>query len=207
MVSTKKKREVETRLKLKKDIVIEDASVCYFCKKQGLQESDTYCPDCGFPQGKTKEEQKKFILTFINNKHILEDQKAAIKKARNILFIIAGITFVSGIILFAVGAVPLLFIINTILALIYFALGYFAKKHPLPSITAGLSLYVILIIINGLLDPMTIAQGLIMKIFIISSFVYGFKGALQSKTLQKDLDIVMKAKENNITPQIEVSEV
>lgn len=204
MVSDNKKHEVRKKLTLKKGIEIEDPSVCYFCKKEELQEDVSYCPDCGFPQGKEKPEQLKFITTFINKKKLLKDIEKAIKKSQNILYIIAAFTLLSGaIIMFTTEDVALL-VVNIILALLYFVFGFYSKKHPVPTIASGFGLYMVIIILNAIVDPSTIYHGIIFKIIFITALVYGLKGALQTKTVQKDLAIIEKAQQNNITPDLEV---
>ena len=49
------------RSEARRQIVITNPSVCYFCKSIGLTETDNFCPNCGFPQRGGQMAMKKFI--------------------------------------------------------------------------------------------------------------------------------------------------
>jgi hypothetical protein len=194
------------RSEAKRQIVITNPSVCYYCKSTNLAESDKFCPNCGFPQRGGQTAMKKFIWN-INNKHkLLDDQKKAINKARNILFGLALLFTVFSILFGVVLEFNLVALLSSlVVAGIYLGLGLWSRKNPFPAILTGFFLYMTLIVVNGVIDPATIFQGLLMKGFIIAGFVYGYKGVKDSAILEKELASIKKAKD--LTVSNEVSEM
>jgi ribosomal protein L37E len=189
--------EIERR-RQRSQITIDDLTTCYYCGSTGLKETDLFCPNCAFPQRGTQAQMKKFIWNVHNKKKLLEDQKKAINKARNILYILAGINLVFGTILGLVKSdIPTL-IVCVIAAGIYFALGQWSKKQPFPAILSGLFVYIVFNVIAAIADPTTLYQGLIWKVVIISGFIYGYKGVKDSKALEAELESIKKAKDLSI---------
>ncbi|MBN8694004.1 MAG: hypothetical protein J0L69_12485 [Bacteroidetes bacterium] len=191
------------RSEARRQIVISNPSVCYYCKSTGLTITDAFCPNCGFPQRGTQVQMKKFIWN-INNKHVLLDkQKKAISKARNILFGLSILFFVFSLIL-GLGVEFNLFILisNLIVSGIYLGLGFWSIKNPFPAILTGFFLYITLIVINAVFDPATLLQGALMKGFVIAGFIYGYKAVKESAALEKELESIKKAKDLNIPDEV-----
>lgn len=191
------------RSEARRQIVISNPSVCYYCKSTGLTDSDKFCPNCGFPQKGNQALMKKFIWN-INNKHsILADQKTAINKARNILFGLAILFALFSILLGVVVSFNLIVLItNLVVSGIYLGLGLWSRNNPFPAILTGFFLYITLIVINAAIDPTTIYQGIIMKGFVIAGFVYGYKGVKDSAILEKELESIKKAKDLTIANEL-----
>lgn len=179
-------------------IIIEDKSICFFCKSKGLKESDKYCPNCAFPQGGSQIEMKDFILNVNKKKELLEKQNNAINKARNILFILSGMNVLVGLFLGLIISVNVPIIIGCLIgASIYLSLGLWSRIHAFPAILSGLFVYIVFIVLAAISDPHTIYQGIFWKILIISGFIYGYKGAKESKILEKELNSMNEAKDLN----------
>lgn len=199
MATTSRQNISRNRGKSRSEIVINDLSKCYYCKSTGLTENDKFCPNCGFPQRGTQVVMKKFIWTINNKNKLLDEQKKAVNKAKNILFILAGLNLTFGLLLGIIIQENIgVLIAGVITAVIFFALGQWSKKNPFPAILSGLFVYIALNVINAISDPHTIYQGLILKIIIISGFIYGYKGVKDSKKLEEELDIIKKAKDLKI---------
>ena len=184
-------------IKQRNQIVIDDYSTCYYCDSKGLKESDLFCPNCAFPQGGTQVEMQKFLLEVLRKKNLFKDKKKAIKKARNILFILAGLNFVFAIIfgLLKTDTNLTIFFSCLIGAIIYFALGMWSQIQPFPAILSGFFVYIVTQVLSAIADPTTIYQGLLWKVIIISGFVYGYKGVKDSQKLEKELDAINVAKD------------
>lgn len=180
----------------RRQIVISNPSVCYYCKSTGLTDGDKFCPNCGFPQKGSQPAMKRFIWN-INNKHtLLADQKKAVNKARNMLFALAALFAVCSVLLGAIIEFNLIIVLtNLIVAGLYLGLGLWSRKNPFPAILTGFFLYVTLIVINAAIDPKTILQGILFKGFIIAGFIYGYKGVKESAILEKELESIKKAKD------------
>ncbi len=194
------------RSEAKRQIVISNPSVCYYCKSTGLTEADKFCPNCAFPQRGSQTIMKRFIWN-INNKHtLLADQKKAINKARNMLFGLSILFILFSILLGAITEFNLVVLItNFVVAGIYLGLGLWSRKNPFPAILTGFFLYITLLVSNAVIDTITIFQGLLMKGFVIAGFVYGYKGVKDSAILEKELESIKKAKD--LTVPNEVSEM
>ena len=191
------------RSEARRQINISNPSVCYYCKSTGLTELDKFCPNCAFPQRGSQANMKKFIWN-INNKHVLlADQKKAIRKARNLLFGLS-ILFVLISILQGVTSEFNLIILasNFVLAGIYLGLGLWSRKNPFPARLTGFFFYITLIVINAIIEPTSIFQGLLVKGFIIAGSVYGYKGVKDSAILEKELESIKKAKDLTVSDEV-----
>jgi len=168
-------------------IHISNLSECYYCKTSPLDESTIYCPSCGFPQRGTEEEQKKFIT----DKRILliqlETVNDSIRKSRNALFGVAALYGVSYIMLAFSSGLPAV-IEGLILCGIFVALGFWANKNPYPAVLSGLLLFILIMILFALINPISIVAGLIWKIIIIVAMVYGLQAAKKAKDLMANLE-------------------
>ena len=184
--------EIE-RLRQKNKIVITDLSVCYHCKRQNLKEEEIFCPNCGFPQRGEEAAQRKFIAVFNVKKMQQHDYTKAINKARNILFILAGLNLVTGILLGLLVNKDFIVLISSVIAAgIFLGLGLWAKAKPFPAIITGLIVYITFIVIGAMVNPISIISGLFWKIAIISGFVYGYRGAKEADFIKEQ----METKEN-----------
>ncbi|NTW33912.1 MAG: hypothetical protein HGB12_15070 [Bacteroidetes bacterium] len=198
MAITSGQREKE-RIRQRTQININDLTTCYYCKTTGLKENDNFCPNCSFPQKGSQAEMKNFIWNINNKQKLLVDQKKAINKARNILYILAGMNFVLGILLGLIINVNIQILIACIISGgIYFLLGLWSRKQPFPAILSGFFVYIVFIVINAIADPNTIYQSLFWKAIIISGFIYGYKGVKDSKKIETELESIKNAKDLNL---------
>ncbi len=196
--------QIENEIEQKKDETdIVDLTICYYCKSTGLNEEDKFCPNCRFPQNGTQREMKRFLVNVANKKQLLIDKKKSVKKARIILFILAGLNFVFGIVFGIVLNFNIQILIGSILgALIYFGLGMWSRKNPFPAILSGFLIYVVFNVITAIANPATIVQGIIWKVLIISGFVYGYKGVKDSEALEVELASIKEAKDLSPTHEV-----
>jgi hypothetical protein len=186
------------RIRQRNEIRILDFTVCHYCKSTGLKETDIYCPNCGFPQHGTQGQMKKFLWNISNKKKLLEEQKGAVRKARNVLYILAAFNFVGGIGLGLVNGIkPVVILAGVLAGGVYFALGLWSKKQPFAALLSGFFVYIVFTVITAINDPSTIYKGSIFKIFFIAAFVYGYRGAKDSKKLEAELQSIRKAKDLN----------
>jgi hypothetical protein len=188
------------RIREKSQINISDLTVCYSCKSTGLVESDVYCPNCAFPQRGTQAEMKNFMRMITDKRNLLEGQKKAVNKARNILFVLAGLNFLFGIILGTVSGLDIASLLGGIIgAAIYLALGLWCRKQPFPAILSGFFVYIVFNAIAAIDNPHTLYQGILVKGVIISGFIYGYRGVKESKKLEAELELLKNAKDLNAT--------
>ncbi|MEE2711870.1 MAG: hypothetical protein VX913_03765 [Planctomycetota bacterium] len=74
--------------------------------------------------------------------------------------------------------VTMLFVLNYGLAAIFLGLFFWSRSSPLPAMITGLAVFLVLQVVNFVIDPATIAQGLLVKALAIVALVTGIKAAL-----------------------------
>lgn len=73
-------------------------------------------------------------------------------------------------------------IVNLILAAVMVALAIWGRRAPLAAILIAAATYAVVIVTNAIIDPVTIGQGLLVKIIIIVLLIKGIKAALALRT-------------------------
>ncbi|GAA0716484.1 hypothetical protein GCM10009430_12240 [Aquimarina litoralis] len=139
-----------------------------------------FCTYCGFPENGDDNEKAKFHAQRVLKKSQIREDRKKISSARNTLYWMAGIFFVSGLILFMnLGDIAVL-IAGAILAIIYLVLAYWSQKKPFAAILSGLLLYLMVIVVNIIDEPSRIFEGILLKIIILSFLIKGMYSASQS---------------------------
>lgn len=75
----------------------------------------------------------------------------------------------------------LVYITNYGLAVILLGLYFWSRKNPLPAIVTALAVYLVLQVLNAVLDPTTIYQGILIKVIIICVLFGGVRAALTAR--------------------------
>lgn len=118
--------------------------------------------------------------------------KKQLRTASNTLFLVGVLMVVGGVVVYAMlqnapaGArklAPTLLVVNLVLAAIFFALGGWARVSPLPAAIVGLALFLTLQLVNAVLDPTTIAQGIIVKVIVIVVLIKSVSAGMKYKQL------------------------
>jgi hypothetical protein len=174
--------------------IIEKESVnstikCSLCGTE-LAEIEIFCSNCGYPEKGTDSDKKKFNANQQINEIDYNEAKRKINNAKYILFVIGGLNLILGFVLgFKMENSNAVIIESVIIAVIYVGLGFWCNSKPLPAIIAGLILYLTLIILNMIIDPITIIQGIIWKIVIIGAFIKGISAAREAQELLKKINL------------------
>jgi hypothetical protein len=74
-------------------------------------------------------------------------------------------------------------VILGVLATIFLALGIWARRSPLPPAIIGLTLYVTIILIGALIDPVSLIQGIIVKVIVIAFMIRAIQAGFQHRAL------------------------
>lgn len=77
--------------------------------------------------------------------------------------------------------------ISAAILVVFALLAYFTAKKPKLCLILGLCVFWGIHIFNAVLDPSTLAQGLLVKIFFTYALVQGLKSASRAETLMHDL--------------------
>lgn len=131
-----------------------------------VKPNDQFCTSCGhaMPSGEDHSHQK------------------VVKQAATAIWTLSALFAVTGMVLFFISTVAAtkmaILIVYLILAAIMGALAMWARKAPLAALVVATATYCVLIVTSAILDPTTIAQGIILKIIIITLLSRGIKSAL-----------------------------
>jgi hypothetical protein len=79
------------------------------------------------------------------------------------------------------GQVRLLLVVNIVLGAIYVGLWLWAAKAPLPATVIALLIFVTVVVVNVIIDPKTLAQGIIVKIAVIGGLGSAVAAAVKSR--------------------------
>lgn len=119
-----------------------------------------------------------------------EEADEKLGKARIAIFGVAGLLLVNYVIASLKDNDNYVMVEGGVLVAIFAGHGIFAGKNPYAATLTALILYGLLIIAYAMVDPITIIGGLIWKIAIIASLVYGLKAASEAKQLKQKLSSV-----------------
>lgn len=171
-------------------INIKDPQQCFYCHSSPLNAAISYCPACGFPQFGEEKEQKKYIM----DKRILrmefEEAEEKVQKSRLAIFGVAGLLFLNYAILAINSPGNAALYEGIFLVSIFLGLGIWAKYNPFAASLTALILYGLLIITYAAIDPVTIFGGIIWKVAIIVSLIYGLKASSEAKRIRQKLSSV-----------------
>ncbi|SER19211.1 hypothetical protein [Pedobacter rhizosphaerae] len=167
-------------------------SLCNCCARP-FNFNDIFCNSCGYPLNGTEQEQKNHISNRAIKEIDLVEFKQSIEKARTSLYWIAAIIGLSAIFeAVTAESEEILFaslVVNVILIGAFLAFAVIGKTKPTTALIAGLSVYVIIILLNAILEPSTLVRGIIFKVIIIGYLVKGLKAVLEADKLKKELNI------------------
>ena len=80
--------------------------------------------------------------------------------------------------------VTFLFATNYFLGLIMFGLYFWSKKNPFAAMVTALTVYLSVIVLSAIIDPHSIYQGIIIKIFVITALINGIKVSINSRQIK-----------------------
>ena len=182
-------------------------STCSSCKKE-IPKNDKFCPFCGvLIRVLSKEEKQKIrkaskwilaisILFVVFGTFFGFMQKSNAKDAKKNLaqfddsYVweapIYGKEYTVGELRAQIdNEVVLVFVTNYFLAIVMFGLYLWARTSPFPAMITALCVYLVVIVLNAVIDPKTIIQGIIIKIIFISALIAGIKASLVARGLSK----------------------
>ena len=156
-------------------------------------EDDQYCPNCGFPLKGTETEQYNFKYNRNYKQIELEDLNKKIRSATTTLYVLACISFVTGIIIYLINKEEIKANFNLILYMVmavqYVGLAIWCKMKPVVAIISGLVLYLGFQIILAFDNPVNLVRRIIWKIIIIGFLIEGLKSAFDTQKIKKELNL------------------
>lgn len=73
------------------------------------------------------------------------------------------------------------FAVNYLLAATFVGLYFWARKAPLPATVTALCIYLAVQVLNAIVDPATLIQGILFKVFCILGLIAGVRAALSAR--------------------------
>lgn len=73
------------------------------------------------------------------------------------------------------------FLINYLLAAVFIGLYFWARKAPLPATITALCIYLAVQVLNAIVDPTTLIQGILIKVLCVLGLLAGIRAALASR--------------------------
>ncbi len=168
----------------RRKVKITNRSVCHLCKKDGIKADEMFCPNCGFPQGGTETEQRKFLVDRRAKRSDIRDSERLIRRGRNCLLVIAGINLLN----FA-GAGTVLLAVGGVVSALFLGIAFWAMKNPFPAFLTGFIVYVSLHLFLGILSFDFLIHGLFLKIAIAGTLVYGMYAIKKIEKLKDELTL------------------
>ena len=160
------------------------ALVCPNCDSD-VSQIEVFCDYCGYPLAGTEKEKAIFIGKQIANKSTIGDAKDSQHRVSIILYIVAVFMFLNAFLVYTNLNSLIDAIIYSALGIVLIVIGVLAPKKPILFIAIALfvmlSYYTLLFII----DPSYILQGIVWKIVILASLVYGLIHAIEARKLKK----------------------
>ncbi len=163
---------------------------CSKCQT-ALRENEIFCPQCGFPERGTEQEKSHFNLRIRRRKELLEEFQKKVNTGQVILYIIASLFFLSGVVFSFLQEEEAIavFVTFVILSCIYVGLAIWSNYQPFPALLTGFLLYVSIILLDLALDPASVLQGIVIKVVFIVVFIKGISSAREAKELKEELKI------------------
>ena len=165
---------------------------CKNCQKQ-VHPTERYCTDCGFPMNASEEEENQFYYKLGAKKLQLQELDRKIKNAKTTLWVIAGLTFLGGLLMYFMlqdsheNALVIL-ITNTIVALLFLGLAELAKQKPFIALLSALILYVTLFLYGVVVEEMSPMSGIIIRIIIVVYLIKGINSASEAEKIKKEIN-------------------
>ncbi len=160
----------------------------HYCSKcnNEIKINQKFCTNCGYPEFGSISDKATFNSNEVQNYYKLKEAPKKIKSARTSLFVISGISFLYGLIMFFSNDDSASLITSAILSIIYLVLGYWSQQKPLIALVLGLLVYLTIMVLNGIIEPSTIYKGIIIKVLIIAYLGKGINSALHLRKSNLD---------------------
>ena len=116
----------------------------------------------------------------------MEGYDKHVRNARIMLFIISGLQLLP---LLFLGPLPssarlIVAAISIFVSAVFFVLALWTKQKPYTALLFASIVYILLVAINGILDPRTLLQGAIIKVMIMVLLILGLRNARDAQRMK-----------------------
>src|SRR5258706_112174 len=147
-----------------------------------------FCSKCSFPINGTAEEKNQFKAKVSGHKFLAKEAEKELKKPRIIICVLAGIVFLMGLYQGLANDDFVTMIVNLCISLLYLILAAWANKNPFGAILTALIVYITINVINAFVEPLSLFQGIILKIIFIGAFIKGIRSAKDAQEHLAELE-------------------
>ncbi|MGN6398409.1 MAG: hypothetical protein ACTHMI_22755 [Mucilaginibacter sp.] len=157
-------------------------------------DSEVVCSQCNYPLKGTEQDQKDFLFDQDMRSIDVDTADKQLKKARNMLYYIAVIYILTGIITYAknqhLPGASVGLGLDMLLSLFFIILAVLTTKRPTLCIITGLTVFTIVIIANAIVNPLTLIQGIVMKIAAYILLFNGLKSAREAEKIRSQYPLL-----------------
>ncbi|MES2849176.1 MAG: hypothetical protein V4685_08975 [Bacteroidota bacterium] len=134
-----------------------------------------------------QENQQQDLLGDVGGEVDTSEYDAQVRKARNWLFVVAGIQLLAGLI--EVYNTPddlklIVLGIHGVIIIIFVALALWSNKKAFEALVTAIVVYALIYIAGGLLDPMNFLRGILIKVFVVIALINGIKAAKAARDIR-----------------------
>jgi hypothetical protein len=155
---------------------------CYTCLTP-LKGDEKVCAECGCPIYGSAAEIDKHRSSYV---HLREQYQSCMQEALTAtksLYWLAGLSFVGNITIGLIKDTPSNYIAAFVVPAIFIPLALWSRTKPYEALLTATVLYILIILADAIYAPKSLAQGLIVKIIIITYLVKGIRAGKDSKRL------------------------
>jgi hypothetical protein len=168
-------------------LAVQNTVVCENCKSSQNPEFK-FCSSCRFPLQGTDEDKRIFRIDIGIRKRLLKETEENVKSAKMTIYVAAGLFFVSGFIQYMINDDFPTLIVNLIISLVFLILAAWGSSNAFGALVTSFVIYITLQVVNVVVDPATLFQGIIVKVMIIAAFVKGVQNAMKARDLTLELE-------------------
>lgn len=149
-----------------------------------------FCSQCSFPIAGSDDDKKQFRANVARHKFLVKNAEDKISSARTIIYILAGLFFLSGIFVWYTAESFEMLLVNLIIALMYLIFASWSNSNPSGAILTAFIVYLTVQFVNFMVNPASLFSGIILKVIAIVAFVKGIQSAFEAKQSLKELEKV-----------------
>lgn len=134
-----------------------------------------------------QENKQTDLLGDVGSEADTSEYDAQVKKARNWLFVVAGMQLIVGVIELVStpqDLLPIVLAIHGVIVGIFVALALWSNKKAYEALITAMVVFALIYIAGGLLDPMNFVRGIIIKVFVVIALINGIKAAKAARDIR-----------------------
>jgi len=146
-----------------------------------------FCSSCSYPVAGTETEKSTFRSDMGIRRRMLKQAEEKVKTAKIIIYVLAGITFITAMVNGFVNDDFVTMIVNLSLSLLYLILAAWSDRNSFGAILTAFLIYITIIVMNFFFEPSSLFGGIWMKAFMIIAFIKGIRSAKEAQDLFAEL--------------------